>query len=102
MKTHICNTCAVLLALLGSVTVTTAVAADQEICLRYPVETVDSGLGETVEDHYALNDQLWPYWKVSLRQGCMNCAEAFWYRWIVGAKRAGRAVDEMQRTIRTR
>lgn len=63
MKTHICNTCAVLLALLGSVTVTTAVAADQEICLRYPVETVDSGLGETVEDHYALNDQLWPYWK---------------------------------------
>ncbi len=39
---------------------------------------------------------------VSLRQGCMNCAEAFWYRWIVGAKRAGRAVDEMQRTIRTR
>lgn len=46
MKTHICNTCAVL-ALLGSVTATTALAADQEICLRYPVETVDSGLGET-------------------------------------------------------
>ncbi len=26
---------------------------------------------------------------VSLRQGCMNCAEAFWYRWIGGAKGPG-------------
>ncbi len=40
-----------------------AQAADQEICPRYPVETVDSGLGVDFEDHYALNDELWPYWK---------------------------------------
>ncbi len=40
--------------------------------------------------------------RVSLQQGCMNCAEAFWYRWIVGPKSARRTVDEIQRTIRTR
>lgn len=40
-----------------------AKAADQEFCPRYPVETVDSGLGVDYEDHYALNDELWPYWK---------------------------------------
>lgn len=38
-------------------------AQDQEVCLRYPVETVDSGLGVDFEGHYALNDQVWPYWK---------------------------------------
>jgi len=38
-------------------------AANQEICLRYPVETIDSGLGVDFEDHYALNDEVWPYWK---------------------------------------
>src|SRR5829696_5484243 len=38
-------------------------AVDQEICLRYPVETIDSGLGTDFEDHYALNDAVWPYWK---------------------------------------
>ena len=38
-------------------------AQDQEICLRYPVETIDSGLGVDFEDHYALNDAVWPYWK---------------------------------------
>ncbi|MEM9554615.1 MAG: hypothetical protein AAGC60_10170 [Acidobacteriota bacterium] len=41
----------------------TAQADDQEICLRYPVETVDSGLGVDFEDYYALNDTVWPYWK---------------------------------------
>ncbi len=53
----------VLLTLLCCVTATTTVAVDQEICLRYPVETVDSGLGENHEEYYALNDDLWPYWK---------------------------------------
>lgn len=38
-------------------------AVDQQICPRYPVETVDSGLGVDFEDYYALNDELWPYWK---------------------------------------
>lgn len=38
-------------------------AANQEVCLRYPVETVDSGLGVEFEDYYALNDEVWPYWK---------------------------------------
>jgi hypothetical protein len=38
-------------------------AANQEVCLRYPVETVDSGLGVDFEDYYALNDEVWPYWK---------------------------------------
>jgi hypothetical protein len=27
------------------------------------VETVDSGLGTDFEDYYALNDEVWPYWK---------------------------------------
>ncbi|HBL25228.1 MAG TPA: hypothetical protein DD490_00155 [Acidobacteria bacterium] len=40
-----------------------AQAADQEVCLRYPVETVDSGLGVDFEDYYAVNDEVWPYWK---------------------------------------
>jgi hypothetical protein len=40
-----------------------AYAVDQEICPRYPVETIDSGLGVDFEDYYALNDELWPYWK---------------------------------------
>ncbi|MGH8612420.1 MAG: metal-dependent hydrolase, partial [Gammaproteobacteria bacterium] len=40
--------------------------------------------------------------RVSFRQGCMNCVEAFWYRWIVGAKSVRRTVDEIERTIRTR
>ena len=38
-------------------------AAVQELCLRYPVETVDSGLGVDYEDYYAENDAVWPYWK---------------------------------------
>lgn len=42
---------------------TEARAADQEVCLRYPVETVDSGLGVDFEDYYAVNDEVWPYWK---------------------------------------
>lgn len=37
--------------------------ADREVCLRYPVQTVDSGLGVGYEDYYAENDQVWPYWK---------------------------------------
>lgn len=51
------------ISVLFSTIATTVHAVDQEICPRYPVETVDSGLGENFEDYYALNDQLWPYWK---------------------------------------
>lgn len=56
MKTYI----GLMIALLA---VGGAQAQDQEVCLRYPVETVDSGLGVDFEDHYALNDEVWPYWK---------------------------------------
>ncbi|MCB1788849.1 MAG: hypothetical protein KDJ24_01005 [Gammaproteobacteria bacterium] len=59
MNTPIHLLCALLFALLPL----TAAAVDQTICPRYPVETVDSGLGEDFEDYYALNDTLWPYWK---------------------------------------
>ena len=53
------------LALLALVlgTSSTLLAADRDVCLRYPVETVDSGLDVDFEDYYALNDQVWPYWK---------------------------------------
>lgn len=55
---------ALILALLGLLLPATGLlAATQELCLRYPVETVDSGLGSDYEDYYSLNDSVWPYWK---------------------------------------
>lgn len=59
MRIQLLILCTLMLAL----TPLTAVAVDQTICPRYPVETVDSGLGADFEDNYALNDELWPYWK---------------------------------------
>ncbi len=63
MKNLIHKLVTVWIALICCATATTVFAVDQQICPRYPVETVDSGLGENFEDYYALNDQLWPYWK---------------------------------------
>lgn len=57
------NAFAALAAAVLVLSATEARAVDQEICLRYPVETIDSGLGTDFEDHYALNDEVWPYWK---------------------------------------
>ncbi len=58
-----CNAFIILSVAFSALAASEARAVDQEVCLRYPVETIDSGLGTDFEDYYALNDEVWPYWK---------------------------------------